>query len=196
MIKYKDIELKTRMDELTIKEYETICHILNDTKRNQIDKYIDIIIVCGMNDERILSEMTTGELTQFLDEFGADDKGKYQPILEFELNGRTYKTHDDKYTFLAKDLAHIQNSIKKHGDKYLCDLMAAVYKDESLTFREHHDPAHLRHKAALFSELPAYYVIPYLNHFVQYVTGEFKKSERDEVDEILKEINEYNKHTK
>lgn len=192
MIKYKDHILKTKLDELTIKEYEEICHILNNPKKQQIDKYIDVIIICGLRDEKDLSEITASELKEFLEEFGLEDANNYSPVFQFELNGREYKSHDENYTFLAKDLAHIQNSIAKNGDKYLLDMMATVYKDTSLSFREHHTPAHLKHKANLFSELPAYYIMPWLTMFTTYITGEFKQDNRDEIDEILKEIDEYN----
>lgn len=192
MVTIKGIELKTSLDEFTISEFEQIMSILNDNKLNNIDKYLEVLVVAGMKDESILVDVSFSELKEYMESIQITT-GEYKLINEFELNNRKYIAFKDELIFTAKDVAMIENSIKKNGIKYILDVMAILFKDDQLTFREHYDESHIKHKKALFNELPASYVYPYLPIISSKLVTKIKNLEHQEkIDNIIENYENFN----
>ena len=165
MIKIKEFELKTKMTEFTMKEFEDICAI---TTEDLIDKYFGVFEVLKMPKD-LMYEITTDDLIDIVKEFTKDEITNKDLIPTIEMNGRVYRSHTDEFKVKAKDFGMIQTYVKKNPTKYLLYIIAILFKDEELTNNEHYTSAHIEHKMHLFEELNAdlyYQYIIFIQHNV------------------------------
>lgn len=193
MIKIRGIELKNQLDEITIKEYEHIISILNDKKKATIDKYLDIIVVCGLKDDNILYEITFDELKEFIHSLNIEIN-QWELTQSIEINNRTYVSYkpDTIFKISAYDTGKIESVIKKNGMKYILESIAILFKDDQLTYKEHYDSEHIKHKMILFSSTPAIVFIPFIQEIVESVINKSQNIDnKNRVDNILTEIDEF-----
>jgi hypothetical protein len=85
----------------------------------------------------------------------------------------------------VKDSRIVEKIVKKENKEYISDIMALMFKRTDLTNAEHYDPAHLKHKAKLFSKLKADISIPYLT----FVTFKISNHGESEIAEIMERDN-------
>jgi hypothetical protein len=71
----------------------------------------------------------------------------------------------------VKDSRIVEKIIKKDNKEFISDIMALMFKRTDLSNTEHYDPAHLKHKAKLFSKLKADIAIPYLTFVTFKITN-------------------------
>ena len=105
--------------------------------------------------------------------FNKDNFTKKDPVEEIEIDGYTYKA---EMKLSVKDSRIVEKIIKKDNKEYISDIMALMFKRTDLSNNEHYDPAHLKHKAKLFSKLKADISIPYIT-FVTYKITNHAESE-------------------
>jgi hypothetical protein len=168
----QDFQLKSKLEEFTIGEFETFTGIINNPEFDEIEKYFEIFKFFGVSEE-VLDEMETKEFFNIVREYGnktAIQEEITNKINEITINGRSYKSFEsgEEFKIKVKDMKLIESFIKKDSSKYIGELMAVIFKDTQLTNTEHYTDAHIKHKATLFrSNVKADIAIPYVAYFSQ-----------------------------
>jgi hypothetical protein len=155
-------EIPSKMDELTLEQFQKISAIHNNAEFDTLEKHYKVFEYLGVTED----EMDV-DFELFLENvklFNKDNYTKADPIEEIEIEGYTYKA---EMKLSVKDSRIVEKIIKKENKEYISDIMALMFKRTDLSNSEHYDPAHLKHKAKLFSKLKADISIPYLT-FVTY----------------------------
>ena len=155
-------EIPSKMDELTLEQFQKISAIHNNEEYDTLEKHCKVFEYLGVTEE----EMDV-DFDLFLENvklFNKDNYTKKDTVEEIELEGYTYKA---EMKLSVKDSRIVEKIVKKDNKEYISDIMALMFKRTDLSNTEHYDPAHLKHKAKLFSKLKADISIPYLT-FVTY----------------------------
>jgi hypothetical protein len=155
-------EIPSQMSELTLEQFQKISAIHNNEEYDTLEKHCKVFEYLGVTDD----EMDV-DFELFLENvklFNNNNYTKADAIEEIEIDGYTYKA---EMKLSVKDSRIVEKIVKKENKEYISDIMALMFKRTDLTNAEHYDPAHLKHKAKLFSKLKADIAIPYLT-FVTY----------------------------
>ena len=162
MIKLFGKEIPSKMDELTLEQFQKISAIHNNEEYDTLEKHCKVFEYLGITEEEM--DVDFDLFLANVKEFNKDNYDKKDPVEEIEIDGYTYKA---EMKLSVKDSRIVEKIVKKDNKEYISDIMALMFKRTDLSNTEHYDPAHLKHKAKLFSKLKADISIPYLT-FVTY----------------------------
>lgn len=167
MINIRNNEIRNKVSELTITDFISMSKWMNDTSISELDRYINIIMICGMPESEIY-QLTLRDLQTFTKSLNLEEDIKKPPTIK--IDKRVYRAFnvDDEFEFLAKDIAYIQNAIEKKSNsmEWILDAISILYKDENLTFREHYDDNHIKYKRDLFKDISAEYGVSWMIEIV------------------------------
>ena len=175
MIKVKGHNLPNKASEMSLKLYEKLSEVLEskvkDNGENKkefkyesvIDKYLDVLELIGLPKE-VCNNLTQEEFVKAVTDFNKPTKVNYKMINSFEINGKIYTAFKGKkFSLNVKDGALIEKYARQNPTRYVAEMLAVIFKDESLTDAEHRENAHIKHKANIFrTELTASVAVPYL----------------------------------
>jgi hypothetical protein len=162
MIELFGKEIPSKMEELTLEQFQKISAIHNSDEYDTLEKHCKVFEYLGITED----EMDV-DFELFLENvklFNKDNYTKKDPIEEIEIDGYTYRA---EMKLSVKDSRIVEKIVKKDNKEYISEIMALMFKRTDLSNAEHYDSAHLKHKAKLFSKLKADIAIPYLT-FVTY----------------------------
>ena len=162
MIKLFGKEIPSKMDELTLEQFQKISAIHNNEEYDTLEKHCKVFEYLGITEEEM--DVDFDLFLANVKEFNNNNYDKKDPVEEIEIDGYTYKA---EMKLSVKDSRIVEKIVKKDNKEYISDIMALMFKRTDLSNTEHYDPAHLKHKAKLFSKLKADISIPYLT-FVTY----------------------------
>jgi len=162
MIELFGKEIPSKMDELTLEQFQKISAIHNNDEYDTLEKHCKVFEYLGITDEEM--DVDFDLFLANVKEFNNNNYEKKDPIEEIEIEGYTYRA---EMKLSVKDSRIVEKIVKKDNKEYISDIMALMFKRTDLSNTEHYDPAHLKHKAKLFSKLKADISIPYLT-FVTY----------------------------
>ena len=155
-------EIPSKMDELTLEQFQKISAIHNNDEYDTLEKHCKVFEYLGITEEEM--DVDFDLFLANVKEFNNNNYDKKDPVEEIEIDGYTYKA---EMKLSVKDSRIVEKIVKKDNKEYISDIMALMFKRTDLSNTEHYDPAHLKHKAKLFSKLKADISIPYLT-FVTY----------------------------
>ena len=182
MIKLFGKEIPSKMDELTVEQFQKISAIHNNEEYNTLEKHCKVFEYLGITEEEM--DVDFEVFLENVKEFNKDNFTKKDTVEEIELEGYTYKA-DMKLS--VKDSRIVEKIIKKDNKEYISDIMALMFKRTDLSNTEHYDPAHLKHKSKLFSKLKADISIPYLTFVTYKITNH---AERELASELESDISQ------
>jgi hypothetical protein len=162
MIKLFGKEIPSKMDELTLEQFQKISAIHNNEEYDTLEKHCKVFEYLGITEDEM--DVDFDLFLANVKEFNNNNYDKKDPVEEIEIDGYTYKA---EMKLSVKDSRIVEKIVKKDNKEYISDIMALMFKRTDLSNTEHYDPAHLKHKAKLFSKLKADISIPYLT-FVTY----------------------------
>jgi len=162
MIELFGKEIPSKMDELTLEQFQKISAIHNNEEYDTLEKHCKVFEYLGITEEEM--DVDFDLFLANVKEFNNNNYDKKDPVEEIEIEGYTYKA---EMKLSVKDSRIVEKIVKKDNKEYISDIMALMFKRTDLSNTEHYDPAHLKHKAKLFSKLKADISIPYLT-FVTY----------------------------
>jgi len=162
MIELFGKEIPSKMDELTLEQFQKISAIHNNDEYDTLEKHCKVFEYLGITEEEM--DVDFDLFLANVKEFNNNNYDKKDPVEEIEIDGYTYKA---EMKLSVKDSRIVEKIVKKDNKEYISDIMALMFKRTDLSNTEHYDPAHLKHKAKLFSKLKADISIPYLT-FVTY----------------------------
>jgi hypothetical protein len=162
MIELFGKEIPSKMDELTLEQFQKISAIHNNEEYDTLEKHCKVFEYLGITEEEM--DVDFDLFLANVKEFNNNNYDKKDPVEEIEIDGYTYKA---EMKLSVKDSRIVEKIVKKDNKEYISDIMALMFKRTDLSNTEHYDPAHLKHKAKLFSKLKADISIPYLT-FVTY----------------------------
>ena len=161
------MEIKNKLDELTVDEFTEISSIMKDADKLSIEKYFDIMVYLGADEDKITDE----ELIEFAKTINRSESNFSEDLKKYiEVDGRKYISYEDKFEISAKDLVLIEKSLNKKD--YYARVLAILFKREDLTKKEHYEEAHIKWKTELFKSLNAmdYY------SYILYITKKIGKN--------------------
>ena len=182
MIQLFGKEIPSKMDELTVEQFQKISAIHNNQEYDTLEKHCKVFEYLGITEEEM--DVDFEVFLENVKEFNKDNFTKKDTVEEIELDGYTYKA-DMKLS--VKDSRIVEKIIKKDNKEYISDIMALMFKRTDLSNTEHYDPAHLKHKAKLFSKLKADISIPYLTFVTYKITNH---AERELASELESDISQ------
>jgi len=162
MIELFGKEIPSRMDELTLEQFQKISAIHNNEEYDTLEKHCKVFEYLGITEEEM--DVDFDLFLANVKEFNNNNYEKKDPVEEIEIEGYIYRA---EMKLSVKDSRIVEKIVKKDNKEYISDIMALMFKRTDLSNTEHYDPAHLKHKAKLFSKLKADISIPYLT-FVTY----------------------------
>jgi len=162
MIKLFGKEIPSKMDELTLEQFQKISAIHNNEEYDTLEKHCKVFEYLGITEDEM--DVDFDLFLANVKEFNNNNYDKKDPVEEIEIEGYIYKA---EMKLSVKDSRIVEKIVKKDNKEYISDIMALMFKRTDLSNTEHYDPAHLKHKAKLFSKLKADISIPYLT-FVTY----------------------------
>ena len=162
MIKLFGKEIPSKMDELTLEQFQKISAIHNNEEYDTLEKHCKVFEYLGITEDDM--DVDFDVFLANVKAFNDNNYTKADPVEEIELEGYTYRA---EMKLSVKDSRIVEKIVKKDNKYYISDIMALMFKRTDLSNTEHYDPAHLKHKAKLFSKLKADIAIPYLT-FVTY----------------------------
>jgi len=175
-------EIPSKMDELTVEQFQKISAIHNNQEYDTLEKHCKVFEYLGITEEEM--DVDFEVFLENVKEFNKDNFTKKDPVEEIELDGYTYKA---EMKLSVKDSRIVEKIIKKDNKEYISDIMALMFKRTDLSNTEHYDPAHLKHKAKLFSKLKADISIPYLTFVTYKITNH---AERELASELESDISQ------
>lgn len=189
MIELKGSQVKTKLQEMTIAEYQAVVFKISDDKEvNKYAKWLAILKILGASNET-LNTVKISEVEKFVNELnkGLDDVKDLPPLENFEHKGRNYVGYLDELT--AKDVSQMVDLANKHPQRWISFALAVLFKDDRLGYNEHYTPAHISLKEKIISELNALDFYANIVKITAEIMGEYE-SEREatKAEEILKEI--------
>jgi len=182
MIELFGKEIPSKMDELTVEQFQKISAIHNNQEYDTLEKHCKVFEYLGITEEEM--DVDFEVFLENVKEFNKDNFTKKDTVEEIELEGYTYKA-DMKLS--VKDSRIVEKIIKKDNKEYISDIMALMFKRTDLSNTEHYDPAHLKHKAKLFSKLKADISIPYITFVTYKITNH---AERELASELESDISQ------
>lgn len=199
MIELRGCEVKTNIDEMTLKEYENFLFIVNDKSMTRKEMFLALLVVCGMKNNEKLMQVNASDVKIFIDALNGGMGGSIDSAMQrsLEINGREYVAFEgDDFELSFKDETEIEKSIinSKNENKWLVRAMAILFKDSKLTFKEHYTEAHIKHKESIFAGQNASLFVPYILA-VQEKLMENITTEKDveEVESVMRIIDEAKK---
>ena len=155
-------EIPSQMSELTLEQFQKISAIHNNAEYDTLEKHCKVFEYLGVTEDEM--DVDFDLFLANVKEFNNNNYDKKDPVEEIEIEGYTYRA---EMKLSVKDSRIVEKIVKKDNKEYISDIMALMFKRTDLSNAEHYDPAHLKHKAKLFSKLKADISIPYLT-FVTY----------------------------
>lgn len=168
MVIVNGVNVPTLANEMSLWQFEHISTILNNKHTDTIEKYIKVLVYWGVSKE-YLNDLSVDEFGEIIKSLNESNVTNTDYLKEFEIDGYTYRAYDEEFKLKVKDLQAIERCFR--NEKYLCRMMAVIFKRTDLTDAEHYSEAHIKHKAKLFKDINAEISIPYL----AYVGGLFAK---------------------
>jgi hypothetical protein len=120
---------------------------------------------------------------QLIKDFNTSDKHELNLVKSIEINGYVYRAiaeEENDIVIKVKEMKVIEKIFAKK-EKWICDVMAVLFKREDLTSKEHFEPAHLKVKSKLFIELNGAICIPYIVKIGQLVKNELEQHQAEPI---------------
>jgi hypothetical protein len=177
MIELFGKEIPSKMDELTLEQFEKISAIHNSEEYDILEKHCKVFEYLGITEDEM--DVDFDVFLANVKEFNLNSYTKKDPVEEIELEGYIYKA---EMKLSVKDSRIVEKIVKKDNKYYVSDIMALMFKRTDLSNNEHYDPAHLKHKAKLFSKLKADISIPYLTFVTEKITNHAQSQDTKELE--------------
>lgn len=141
-------QIKNSTNEFLINEFEHLCSILNDIEKNHLQKWSEIFIYLGVPQD-VLDNFDTFDFIEMIKEFNLFETNSTDFVKEIVLDGITYTAFDDKFKLTVKEMALIEDYVKKDTNRYLGEMLSVIYKRTDLDKSMTYDKAHLKFKAEM-----------------------------------------------
>jgi hypothetical protein len=182
MIKLFGKEIPSKMDELTLEQFQKISAIHNNDEYDTLEKHCKVFEYLGITEEDM--DVDFDLFLANVKEFNNNNYDKKDPVEEIEIDGYIYRA---EMKLSVKDSRIVEKIVKKDNKEYISDIMALMFKRTDLSNTEHYDPAHLKHKAKLFSKLKADISIPYLTFVTYKITNHAESQIAEAVESDISE---------
>ena len=182
MIKLFGKEIPSKMDELTLDQFQKISAIHNNDEYDTLEKHCKVFEYLGITEEEM--DVDFDLFLANVKEFNNNNYDKKDPVEEIEIDGYIYRA---EMKLSVKDSRIVEKIVKKDNKEYISDIMALMFKRTDLSNTEHYDPAHLKHKAKLFSKLKADISIPYLTFVTYKITNHAESQIAEAVESDISE---------
>ena len=182
MIKLFGKEIPSKMDELTLEQFQKISAIHNNEEFDALEKHCKVFEYLGITEDEM--DVDFDLFLANVKEFNNNNYDKKDPVEEIEIDGYIYRA---EMKLSVKDSRIVEKIVKKDNKEYISDIMALMFKRTDLSNSEHYDPAHLKHKAKLFSKLKADISIPYLTFVTNKITNHAESQIAEAVESDISE---------
>jgi hypothetical protein len=151
-VKFEDkvYEVKNTLDEILISDFENIISIMNN-KKNYIDRWSEVFIILGLP-EIVLENMDSSDFINVIKEVDINTDTEVKLEKEITIDNVVYRIKHDEVKISVKEMRLIEKFIIDNDNKYIGDIMAVLYRNESSDDTINYDLTHIKHKAKLFRD--------------------------------------------
>lgn len=179
MIKIKNFELRTTINEMTIGEFERISNIMSDPDLLQIEKYIEVLEVLGTPEE-IINDLDDEDLFRIIKSFGEYEYNNILSSTVVAKDGYTYVAYEGpEFKLKALDMVKIEKAFKTNKNVF-STIIATIFKRSDLTSKEHYTDAHIKHKQSIVRDWNAGDFYSYIVYLTEKLNNNLKKKLTDE----------------
>ena len=175
-------EIPSKMDELTLEQFQKISAIHNSEEYDTLEKHCKVFEYLGITEDEM--DVDFDLFLANVKEFNNNNYDKKDPVEEIEIDGYIYRA---EMKLSVKDSRIVEKIVKKDNKEYISDIMALMFKRTDLSNTEHYDSAHLKHKSKLFSKLKADISIPYLTFVTYKITSHAESQIAEAVESDISE---------
>lgn len=165
--KNKEYQLKTKLSELTLGEFEIISNIFS-TPESNVDKWIDIIHYLTEIPKEDIEKWDSVKFETMIKSMFKSDV-TLDNLTEVTIGNKTYKVSDN---VTARDLSVIEKIFASNEKHAISMIIASAFKDEEIGMLNY-DIKTIRERSQLFRDLPCEGLINYLyshvNSFMNYL---------------------------
>jgi hypothetical protein len=170
MLKFKQFEIKNRLDELTIQEWEKV-NLIMGSDQPTISKYLTLFAEFGVP-EKEFDELTMPEFGELIKEYNNVPQEQIDLVQTVTIDGYEYKSYEDEFMISVRDLKNIEQAFQTGTTDRMAFMVAILFKRTDLSNTEHYAPAHIKQKVKLFSKQPSTLALPFVgkvNEELEYV---------------------------
>jgi hypothetical protein len=146
--------IRVKISELTVGEFEDCTSIMNNEILTPIEKYMEVIqylVKADGGDISIIDEMTDDDFFKIVKGF-SNSKSTPKFKNKITIDGVEYTSHTGKdFVLKARDLAAIERIFKEEKNFY-SNLLAVLFKNEN---DNNYDPQVIKEKSEKFRSLNA-----------------------------------------
>jgi len=182
MIQMYGVEIPNQLSELSVKQFDELNKIENNTELDTIEKWIEKFIYLGVPD-KAFDNMELEEFANYIKEFNKSDIPEGPKVTELIIDKYTYQASE---SIGVKDLGMIEKIYRSQDDNFCAQTLAILFKRTDLTRTEHYAPSHLKLKVNLMKKQSAEIAFPYIMEILSKIT----KIAEKKVDEVQQEVTE------
>lgn len=157
MIELFGKQIPSKMEELTLEQFQKISAIHNNEEYDTLEKHCKVFEYLGISEEDM--DVDFEVFLENVKLFNKDNYTHKDTVEEIVIDKYTYRA---EMRLSVKDSRLIEKIVKKENKEFISDIMALMFKRTDLSNAEHYDPAHLKHKAKIFGKIHADIAMPYL----------------------------------
>lgn len=156
-------QLRNELNEITLPEFEQICEI-TQREIDYIDRHSEIFKIIGLTYDD-LEVIDASDFIQLCKDYNKTFADSTLFVKDIEIDGKTYTSYTkDKFILSVRDLGKIEKYIKAKPLGFLGEMLAIIYKDNSVPNSLWYTDDYIKLKAELFrNNLKADIAIPYLS---------------------------------
>ena len=134
MIKIREVEIPTQMEDFNVGQFEIATKILNDESITYVERYIDVLEAFKVSNE-LLDTLTDDELFEIIKSFQEVSKDIPKGLKRtIEIDGYTYSSYDEgaEFNLRAKDLSLIEKAFSDKSN-YFSGILSVIFKRDDLS---------------------------------------------------------------
>lgn len=152
IVKHNDnkYNIKSEIEEILIGDFENIIDVMN-TERNYVDRWSEVFTYLGLPNE-VIEDMDSEDFLNIIKEVNITIDKDVELTKEITIEGINYRLKSDEIKISVKDMRFIEDFIIRGKNKYIGEIMAVLYRNESSDDNINYDLSHIKHKAKLFRD--------------------------------------------
>lgn len=157
--------IKNGLDEFTIKEFEDISKILNETDKEPELKWVETFAYLGIPAD-VLADLKPDDYKNLMEalNFAIEE---YPIPKDIEIDGVTCTSYKTNFKITVKEAILIDEYIRKDNHHYLAEVLAILYKSPYMLKDDNYDKKTIKTKSKYIREnITADVAFPILNYII------------------------------
>lgn len=167
-------QIKNKIDEMFINEYENICSFINNDKLTHMDKWSKVLVYLGVPED-VVDDFDAIAFKKIIEQFNLIKIKQSKIFKDLKLDRMNLVSYEDKFKLSVKELGLIEKACKDNKDFWIAEVMAIIYKNPEVDSKMKYDSAHLKYKAeCIRKEITADKCVPILDFLSKRIIKDYE----------------------